>query len=203
MDNSSSEQMQAHKTGVKPSKRLKPKLAAQPMAPQSARSVSRKRVQPPKQQQSVVQCNIAAKKRGRPFKVQEPGYVTQSLGQSAVKPVTLPIQTDAVKAQTIDTAVNIINTWLLLLLETRDGPESPPPTIVQYCRQQFWWKSTISLASSVERYEATLQHVLNTCTSKNGKLSKGQQQVLEVYTRDVCAQHLHIATAVWAMFTAL
>ena len=62
--------------------------------------------------------------------------------------------------------------------------------------QQFWWKTAIGLADSVERYEAILRLTLG----DGGKLSKGQQQVLEIFTRDVCALHLPISTAIWTLY---
>lgn len=87
----------------------------------------------------------------------------------------------------------IIKSWLWLLIQTKQGQASTEPeTILNYCRQQFWWKLAMHLTDSTEQYIDILQYVL-----ENGKLSEGEQQVLEVFTKDVCAHHLLIATRVW------
>ena len=89
-----------------------------------------------------------------------------------------------------DTAIDIVNTWLLVFMKTMS------PATKEYCCQQFWWKTAINVMDSPERYERLLRRALN-----DGNLTKGQQQVLEMYTREVCAEHLPIATAVWTLYT--
>jgi len=120
-------------------------------------------------------------KKGQPSKV-----IMQQLQEVRQPVVTQPSRT----------ALLIINTWLVALIKMRDGREASHRAVLQYCRQQFWWKTAIGLADSVERYEAALR-----LTLEDGKLSKGQQQVLEIFTRDVCALHLPIATGIWTLYT--
>jgi len=48
----------------------------------------------------------------------------------------------------------------------------------------------------VERYKAMLEYVL-----EDGKCTLVQHQILELFTRDVCARHLPIATPVWNVYT--
>ena len=127
--------------------------------------------------------------------------VAQQEAQPVAQPVPQPVEQPMGSPQPVEqparnVTADVLDTLLLLLTKSRDGPESSPPTIIQYCRQQLWWKSAISSANSVKRYEATLQRVLKL----DGTLTKGQQQVLELYTRDVCAQHLMISTAVWMKY---
>ena len=94
-----------------------------------------------------------------------------------------------------DLGQSVINTWLLVFMKTRPDTDTAS-TLLSYCREQFWWRTVIDMADSVEHYEVVLRCVLN-----DGNLTKGQQQVLELYTREVCAQHLPIATAVWTLYT--
>lgn len=134
------------------------------------------------------------KMMGRPAKLQK-SAPQSTPPQSA----TIPVQpATPTSPDPSTTTMNIFNTWLWLFVKMRNGVESPLSDIVQFCRNQFWWKTAVDLTSSLEHYEATLLRV-----TKDGKLSKGQRQVLEVYTRDVCAQHLPISTAVWTMYTSV
>ena len=80
--------------------------------------------------------------------------------------------------------------------EAAPPPAPTIPTISQYCRQQFWWNTAVKQADSVERYEDVLDLVL-----EGGKLDLGHKLVLDIYTRDVCAHHLPIATAIWSLYT--
>ena len=89
-----------------------------------------------------------------------------------------------------ETAIDVVNTWLLVFMKTMS------PATKEYCRQQFWWKTAINVMDSPERYKCLLCRALN-----DGNLTKGQQQALELYTREVCAEHLPIATAVWTLYT--
>ncbi len=95
-----------------------------------------------------------------------------------------------------DDPLKVLNTWMILLTKSRVGPTSPLDILRGYCWQQFWWKTIVRLTNSLERYTSTLD-----CVMELGTCSEVQQQVLEVFTRDVCAQHLPIATAVWDQYT--
>jgi len=86
--------------------------------------------------------------------------------------------------------------WLRLLMRTRKGPACTlSASILQYCRQQFWWKLAMDVTESTQQYEDTLRYVL--------RQTQGEQQVLETFTRDVCAHHLPIATPMWTEYTTV
>lgn len=80
-------------------------------------------------------------------------------------------------------------------METREKTVSLP-ALTQQCREQFWWPMCINLMTSVEQYKELLHLVW-----KDVKPNPARQQVLEVFTRDVCAEHLSVATDIWTMYT--
>ena len=51
-----------------------------------------------------------------------------------------------------------------------------------YSYPMSWWRIAINLADSLEWYEPMPRRPLN-----YGNLTKGQQQILELYTREVCS----------------
>lgn len=124
--------------------------------------------------------------------------MTKPTTTSTALPATLPANSSVTPPaqHAKSSAIDVLDTWFVLFLKMRANTAMPLHTLAQYCHEQFWWKSVINNTDTEEHYGNTLHRVL-----KDGTLTKGQKQVLEVYTRDVCAQHLLIATAVWMMYT--
>jgi len=156
---------------------------------------TQKRGRPSKNDHSTV---IAADVKEKPGPAKRMKTTSMKPKPVSTKPATAkPAPTEPAKSTAEDDPLRVFNTWMMLLTKSRVGPKSPLDILTGYCWQQFWWKTIVGLTSSFERYKATLD-----CVMEDGKCSQAQEQVLEIFTRDVCAQHLPIATAVWNEYIA-
>lgn len=154
---------------------------------------TKKRGRPPTKEQHQHYAVMAADVKTKPGPAKRMKTSSVKAESVPAKPVPVgPVLEEPVPTPEKEDPLRVFNTWMMLLTKSRLGRTPPLPILMEYCWQQFWWKTIVSLTNSVERYKATMHRVL-----QEGKCSQAQQQVLEVFTRDVCAEHLPIATPVW------
>ena len=84
--------------------------------------VVRQPVAPVTQPSRSPQVTVTITKRKRPLKVLKQQVVRQPVAPEVQPPV-----------QPSKTALDTINTWLVVLIQTRDGPEASHPAVLQYC----------------------------------------------------------------------
>ena len=71
-------------------------------------------------------------------------------------------------------------------------------TAEQHCHKQPCWENAVHTANSVEAYKRVVHSMF-----EDDHVNPGRLQVLEIFTRDVCIIHPHLAHEIWKEYNIM